>query len=169
MTLADAKEEFVTAWGGLGSHWGINKTMAGIHALMLVNKDPMSAEDIMEKLQISRGNVNMNVRALVDWNLISRTSVKGERREYFIAEKDPWRMATRIAHERRKRELEPMIKTLDNIRHMEIKTGNKKEIEEFQNFISSLQEFSHKVDNLFTTLTRADQNWFTGTLLKLLK
>ena len=70
MTLDEGKESFIQSWGTLGSSWGITRTMAQIHALLLVSPEALSAEDIMAQLQISRGNANMNIRALIDWNLV---------------------------------------------------------------------------------------------------
>src|SRR5262245_37020843 len=97
MKYIEAKEELIQAWGNLGNSWGLNKTMAQIHALLMVSPRPLSTEDIMEELLISRGNANMNVRALLDWGIISRVSVAGERKEYFKSEKDIWAMARQVA------------------------------------------------------------------------
>ncbi len=169
MTLEEAKNKFIQTWGGLGSNWGINKTMAQIHALLMVNTEPLTTEDVMEKLEISRGNANINLRALCDWGLVERMGVKGERKEFFIAEKDIWRVATRIAHERRKREVEPILKALSAAKEIDAKDIRKKEAQEFIEFIESLEQFTRKVDGAFDKLIKADQHWFTGTLLKLLK
>ncbi len=68
MELPVAKDKFIQAWGGFGSQWGINRSMAQVHALLLVSPDPLSTEDVMDQLNISRGNANMNLRALIDWN-----------------------------------------------------------------------------------------------------
>ncbi len=70
MKLEAAKQEFINSWGVLGTQWGISRTMAQIHALLLVTPDPIHAEAIMEQLQISRGNANMNLRDLMDWGLV---------------------------------------------------------------------------------------------------
>ena len=107
MELKEAREKFVEAWGTFGSAWGINRSMAQVHALLLISTDPLSTEDVMEQLNISRGNANMNLRALIDWNLVRRVLKSGERREFFEAEKDVWKVATHITRERKKRELEP--------------------------------------------------------------
>src|SRR6188474_963118 len=112
MKLNEAQDKFIQAWGTLGSSWGINRTMAQIHALLLVSPDALSTEEIMEDLNISRGNANMNIRALLDWNLVYKELKPGERREYFSAEKDIWKVATQVIRERRKRELEPVLKVL---------------------------------------------------------
>jgi len=90
MKLADAKNQFIASWGAFGTHWGINRTMAQVHALLLVSADPLSQDDIMEQLSVSRGNANMNIRELIDWGLVDRVIIPGERREYFSAEKDIW-------------------------------------------------------------------------------
>lgn len=82
MELQEAKNEFIQAWGTFGSEWGINRTMAQIHALLLVSAEPLSTEDIMEQLEVSRGNVNMNTRDLIAWGIVYRVTKKGERKEF---------------------------------------------------------------------------------------
>ncbi|WP_367890018.1 GbsR/MarR family transcriptional regulator [Polaribacter batillariae] len=82
MELNEAKNKYIQTWGSLATSWGINKTMAQVHALLLVSTKPLSAEDIMKELQISRGNVNMNVRALMDWGIVQKEFVVGERKEF---------------------------------------------------------------------------------------
>src|ERR1700761_2541867 len=108
MKLAEAKQQFIQSWGVLGSQWGINRTMAQVHALLLVASKPLSTDDIMSELSISRGNTNMNVRDLLDWGLVEKVIVQGDRKEYFNAEKDIWKVATRIMYQRKKRDLDPM-------------------------------------------------------------
>lgn len=103
------REEFVTQWGALGSQWGINRTMAQIHALLITSAEPLSTDDAMEKLQISRGNAHTNLKELVAWGLVRIVVRKGERREFFEAEKDVWQMFIIIARERKRREIEPAL------------------------------------------------------------
>jgi len=110
--LEEARAKFIHAWGEMGSKWGINKPMAQIHALLLASETPLSTDDVMASLQISRGNANTNLRGLVDWGIVRRVFVPGERREFFQSEKDVWTMFCRIARERKKRELEPAIDSL---------------------------------------------------------
>ena len=90
--LEEVKDRFILHWGEMGSLWGINRTMAQIHALLLISPAPLSASDIMAELQISRGNVSMALRDLIAWGIVSRVHVKGERREYYTTEKDVWNM-----------------------------------------------------------------------------
>ena len=115
MKLIEARQQFISSWGAFGTHWGINRTMAQIHALLLISPDPLTQDDIMEQLTISRGNVNMNIRDLIGWGLVERIIISGERKEYFTAEKDIWKVATQIIKERKKRELDPMIKLLGQL------------------------------------------------------
>lgn len=107
-----AREEFVAQWGAFGTQWGINRTMAMIHALLMTSAQPMSTDEVMEKLQISRGNAHTNLKELVSWNLVRMAPRKGERREYFEAEKDVWKIFITISRERKRREIEPAIQLL---------------------------------------------------------
>ncbi|WP_295651831.1 MarR family transcriptional regulator [uncultured Mucilaginibacter sp.] len=83
MELAEAKQKFIDSWGTLGQEWGINRTMAQVHALLLVTPEALSTEEVMETLGISRGNANMTLRELMGWGLVDKQLKKGERREYF--------------------------------------------------------------------------------------
>ena len=115
MQVNEAKQQFIQAWGTLGSNWGINRTMSQVHALLLLAEEPLSTDEIMADLQISRGNANMNVRALIEWGLVSKILKPGDRKEYFVAEKQISKVARQIARERRKRELQPVLTTLAEI------------------------------------------------------
>jgi DNA-binding transcriptional regulator GbsR (MarR family) len=168
MKLVEAQEKFIQAWGTLGSSWGINRTMAQVHALLLISPDPMSAEEIMQELNISRGNANMNVRALMDWGLVSKEFKSGERKEFFSAEKDIWKVATQVMKERRKRELEPVLKVLSEVSQVE---GDKrdKNIKAFTESIQSIQSVVTKADKTIETIMKADENWFVSSFMKLIK
>lgn len=107
------RDAFVQRWGEMGDCWGINRTMAEIHALLYLSPEPLCTDDIMEQLQISRGNASMNLRGLVDWGLISRIHKRGDRKEYFISETDVWAMFETITRQRKKREIEPVIETIE--------------------------------------------------------
>src|SRR5678815_2858085 len=105
--LSEARDEFVTQWGAIGSAWGINRTMAQIHALLITVPTPLSTDEIMADLKISRGNAHGNLRELVSWGLVKSVIRKGERKEFFEAEKDVWKMFCIIIRERRRREMRP--------------------------------------------------------------
>jgi DNA-binding transcriptional regulator GbsR (MarR family) len=93
----------------MGSQWGINRTMAQIHALLLTSREALCADDIMEELAISRGNAHMNLRELTQWGLIRRLLKRGDRKEYFEAEKELWKIFTIIASVRKQREIDPAL------------------------------------------------------------
>jgi DNA-binding transcriptional regulator GbsR (MarR family) len=168
MKLAEAKQQFIASWGAFGTHWGINRTMAQIHALLLVSPDPLSQDDLMEQLNVSRGNANMNIRELIDWGLVDRVIIPGERKEYFSAEKDIWKVATQIVKERKKRELNPMLKLLDQLENVE---GDKKDknIKQFTDTVNGIKRFGLQADKMLDVLVKADENWFVGSLMKLFK
>lgn len=116
--LREAQDRFIASWGRMGSAWGISRTMAEVHALLYVTGEPMCTDDIMERLAISRGNVSMSVRALLDWGVIQRVHKRGDRKDYFHAEQDVWTMLRAIARERIKREVDPLLQSLDEIREL---------------------------------------------------
>ncbi|HMO62094.1 MAG TPA: MarR family transcriptional regulator [Ferruginibacter sp.] len=168
MKLPEAKNQFISSWGAFGTHWGINRTMAQIHALLMISADPLTQDDIMEELEISRGNVNMNIRELISWGLVERVILPGERREYFNAEKDIWKVATQIIRERKKRELDPMLKLLAQLENID---GDKKDkqVKQFTETVSGIRKFGKHADQVLELMVKADENWFLGNLLKLLK
>ncbi|MBK8655909.1 MAG: MarR family transcriptional regulator [Haliscomenobacter sp.] len=166
MNVQEGKEKFLQSWGALGSSWGINRTMAQIHALLLISPKALSADDIMEELQISRGNVNMNLRALIDWGLVFKELRTGERKEYFIAEKDMWEVVKHIIIQRKKKELEPMIKVLDELANVQ---GSDEETQQFVDVVKDIRLFSNKADATLDSLVKADSNWFVGTFMKMIK
>lgn len=165
MKYNEAKQRFIQAWGTLGSNWGINKAMAQIHALLLMSTEPLSTEEIMDELQMSRGNVNMNLRALIDWGIVQREHRVGERKEYFYTEKDVWELAKQVSRERRRREIEPILKVLGEVQ--EVVGDNKDEIAEFKRVTRDLFDFSKKVDDMIDKFTKSDQTWFYKLLMKL--
>jgi DNA-binding transcriptional regulator GbsR (MarR family) len=111
--LAAARREFVGLWGQMAAHWGINRTMSQIHALLMIAHQPLTAEQIMADLRISRGNVSMNLRELINWGIVRRTGLPGDRRDFFTTESDVWSMFQIILRERKKRELDPLLTRLD--------------------------------------------------------
>jgi DNA-binding transcriptional regulator GbsR (MarR family) len=165
MEYKEAKKKFIQAWGTLGSNWGINKAMAQLHALLLVSTEPLSAEEIMEELQMSRGNVNMNLRALIDWGIVTKESRVGDRKEYFSAGKDVWDLAKQVSRERRRREIEPILKVLEEVQN--VSGDNKKAVAEFKKVTGDLFDFSLKVDGMIDKFTKSDQTWFYKLLMKL--
>lgn len=165
MKLNEAKEKFIQTWGSLATSWGINRTMAMVHALLLVSEAPLSTDEIMEALLISRGNANMNVRELMDWGIVKKELKMGERKEYFVADKDIWNVFKQIVKERRKRELEPLVSSLEELRHIDDKSADSKD---FLNLIDNLSGVTSKANVLLDLAIKSDENWLMNKLLKLL-
>ena len=166
MELTEGKEKFLQAWGTLGSEWGINRTMAQIHALLLVSPEPLSAQEIMDELKISLGNANMNIRALISWGLVYKQLKVGERKDFFIAEKDMWEVVKKIIIQRKKKELEPMLRVLEEVSAVE---GDSKEEQAFTEVVQEMKLFSNKANATLDTLIKADSNWFVGTFMKMIR
>ncbi|MBV4356519.1 GbsR/MarR family transcriptional regulator [Pinibacter aurantiacus] len=168
MKLSEAKQQFIASWGAFGTHWGINRTMAQVHALLLISPDPLTQDDVMEQLSVSRGNANMNIRELIDWGLVDRVIVPGERKEYFTAEKDIWKVATQIIKERKKRELDPMMKLINQLSTVE---GDKKdkETKAFLDTINGIKKFGEQADKTLDTMIKSEESWFLSTMLKMFK
>ena len=107
--LPPAVEQFVLSWGNLGGQWGVNRSVAQIQALLLLSERPLTAEDIADKLGLARSNVSNSLKELLNWKLIRRVPVLGDRRDHFEAETDMWQMASRVAQGRKEREIDPMV------------------------------------------------------------
>jgi DNA-binding transcriptional regulator GbsR (MarR family) len=168
MNYAEGKDKFIQTWGTLGSSWGISRTMAQVHALLLISPDALTTEDVMEDLKISRGNANMNLRDLMDWGLISKQLVAGERKEYFIAEKDIWKVAKQIIKERRKREIEPVLTVLEDFKKVKGEK-NDKHHKAFIDAVSNIEAVVEKTDFALDKAAKLDENAFVGMLFKLFK
>jgi DNA-binding transcriptional regulator GbsR (MarR family) len=116
--LRTAQDLFIRRWGEMGQTWGINRTMAEIHAFLYITGMPQCTDDVMERLNISRGNASMSLRALCNWGIIERQHKRGERREYFVSLSDVWEMFSIIAAERKRREMDPVLATIQECQRM---------------------------------------------------
>lgn len=105
-------------WGEMGSSWGIPRTMAEVHALLYITNEAMCTDDLMQRLQISRGNASMSLRSLTDWGIVTRVHKRGDRKEYFRAEQDVWQMFRTILRERKRREIDPVLASLYECRDL---------------------------------------------------
>lgn len=166
MEFKESKEKFIQSWGVLGSSWGINKTMAQIHALLLITPEVLSTEEIMDELKISRGNANMNIRALMDWGIVTKSFKAGERKDFFFADKDIWEVARKITKERSKREIEPVIKVLNELKNVK---GNDADVNQFRDTVTELESFTSKLNSVVDKFSKSDEHWFYKKLLKLVK
>jgi DNA-binding transcriptional regulator GbsR (MarR family) len=168
MELAEAKQKFIEAWGKLGSEWGINRTMAQVHALLLISPEALTTEDVMEQLHISRGNANMTLRDLIDWGLVEKEHRTGERKEYFFAEKDTWIIARQVAKERKRRELDPVLKILDQLSAVK---GSEKDphYKTFSTSVKDINKLAKNVNRTLETMMKAEESWFWGSIFKIFK
>lgn len=169
MKLDEAKEKFIQSWGSLGSNWGINRTMAQIHALFLISEESLSSEEVMETLQISRGNANMNIRTLIDWGLLYKEYKTGERKEFFSGEKDIWKVAQRVIKARQRQELDPMINVLSQLENIQSNEKNKKEVKAFTNQIKSIKDLSEFADKSLSKISQSERTWFLKVFMKIMK
>lgn len=112
MELTPTMERFILHWGEMGARWGVNRSVAQVHALLYLSPRPLHAEEITEILEIARSNVSTSIKELQSWGLVKLTHVKGDRRDHFEALKDNWTILTTIVEERKKREIDPTLSVL---------------------------------------------------------
>src|SRR6266480_2308422 len=155
--LSEARDQFVSQWGVIGSAWGVNRTMAQIHALLITASSALSTEEVMAERKISRGNAHSNLRDLVSWGLIRSVVRKGERKEFFEAEKDVWRMFCIVIRERRRRELRPALAVLKECseRTKGLK-GN--EANAFNKQLKALADFLELANSVITKVSQSEQS-----------
>ena len=166
LTLSEARAQFIHLWGVSGSSWGVSKTLAQMHALLLVSPAALSTEDLMDQLTISRGNASMTVRELLDWGLIYKELRPGERREYFVAEKDMLQVTRCIIRARKRRELDQMKRGLDQLAALPGDLADA-DYRAFHTALTDMPQLATVSDKLLTRLMQAEKSWFWNTFLKL--
>lgn len=162
-SLKAAEDRFIAVWGQMAGAWGISRTMAEVHALLYITGTELCTDDIMERLQISRGNASMSTRALVDWNIVSRVNKRGDRKEYFIAEQDVWALFRAIVRERMNREVDPLLASLYEIRDM---TGVDGKAVDDKSAKSQAKAHRERIDamlDFFETLEKLGQRFVSPT------
>ncbi len=153
--LEQSKALFIRQWGTMSSYWGIPRTMAEIHALMYVSTEPLCTDDVMEQLQISRGNASMNLRSLLDWSLISRVHRKGDRKDYFVCESDVWQMFETITRQRKRREVEPIIETIERCQEMVSDRSHRgKAVDAYRERLDNMLAFLNAISAVFNLVLR---------------
>ena len=165
MELQEAKQQFIDTWGALGTEWGINKSVAQVHALLLASNDPISTDEIMERLVISRGNANMSIRQLIEYGIVYKKHIAGDRKEYFVAEKDVLKWAMKIAIMRKKKELDPVMEILKDITQV---TAEEK-TEDGKAFHQTVKDIQVLTDQLETIANKVFQSNRADLLIKLFK
>ena len=151
-TLIRSKEAFISHWGEMGSSWGVPRSMAEIHALLFIEGRPLCADEIMDRLQVSRGNVSTTLRQLADWGIVTRVRLRGDRKDHFQAEQDVWTLLSLIVRARKRRELEPLLAALEDAesiaREDAESTGNPRAAKEHLARLESMQDALKRLDRL---------------------
>ena len=175
--LRTAQDTFIRRWGEMGQTWGINRTQAEIHAFLYITGLPQSTDDVMERLNISRGNASMSLRALCDWGIIRRLHKRGERREYFESLGDVWEMFSIIAAERKRREMDPVLETIRQCQQMLDETNlgkpaaKRDDVQLTRQRLAGMEEFmevTNKIFQQFVGNARSGLTRVTKVLLKAL-
>ncbi len=161
--FASADTLFIRRWGEMAASWGISRTMAEIHALLYLATKPLCTDDVMDQLAVSRGSASINLRALVNWGLIYRTHQRGDRKEYFEAEQDVWQMFETIVRERRRREVQPIVETIERCHAMideeksKLRGNTRKDADAYKKRFTDILEFCDTINTLFNLMSKARQ------------
>lgn len=166
MDYSEGRDRFIESWGKLAIDWGANRTMGQVHALLLITPTPICADKIMEELKISRGNANTTLRKLIDWGIVHKNLIPGERKEFFTAEKDMWKVMKAIITVRKKKELDPMIKVLDELSAVRPLCELS---EEFCTTVKEIKVFSDKADSALENISNSEMNWLMNSMLRFLR
>ncbi len=150
--LTPAMQGFVLHWGEMGSKWGVNRTVAQIHALLFIAPEPLDAEEIAETLSIARSNVSNSLHELQGWGIVRVVHVLGERRDHFESMTDVWEMFQIVLDERKKRECDPTLIVLRDLVEQARKGGAKEA--HTQKRLNEMLEFFESVSNWYTQLRR---------------
>jgi len=153
-------EKFVLHWGEMGTRWGVNRTVAQIHALLYLSPQPLNAEDIAKTLSIARSNVSTSLRELESWGIVKAVHLLGDRREHYQAMKDVWEMARVILDERKRREIDPTVAVLREC----LKEATGKDTAEMRERIAAMLEFVEMVTSLYTQASRLPAGALRGLL-----
>ncbi len=113
MKLSPVQQKFVLHWGEMGTRWGINRTVAQMHALLYISPRPLNAEDIAETLNVARSNVSTSLKELQGWRIVRLVHVLGDKRDHFESMKDVWEMFRIVLDERKRREIDPTVALLE--------------------------------------------------------
>jgi HTH-type transcriptional regulator, glycine betaine synthesis regulator len=172
--LRTAQDTFIRRWGEMGQTWGISRTMAEIHALLYITGQPLCTDDVMERLNISRGNASMTIRALCDWGIVRRAHHRGERRQYFQSLDDVWEVFSIIAAERKRRELDPVLQAIKQCNQMlddaALGKGAKRtEVQLTRQRLAGMEQFMELTNQIFQQFVanaRSGLAQMVGLLLK---
>jgi len=161
--MPHAVQRFILQWGDMGGQWGVNRTVAQIHALLYISEKPLNAEQITETLGVARSNVSNSLKELLTWKIIDRVPMPGDRRDYFKAETDVWEVAFRIAALRKEREIDPALKTLNTC--LQEAEGDPRITEEQRRRLEEMHAFTSTMDHWYGQMLSVP----TSALLRMIK
>ena len=153
MNLEQAKVTFIDQWGAMASVWGVPRSMSQVYALLLIQSKPLNTDDMMEALSVSRGNISMTMKDLMEWGLVYKVFKPGDRKDYYEAEKDMWIALRRIVEERKRKELDPMMRQLERLSQIKGDGGNSEELLAFNSALNNVIEMGSTVDNFLGVVT----------------
>jgi len=153
MVLTPLMERYVLHWGEMGSRWGVNRSVAQIHALLFLAPRPLTAEEIADTLRIARSNVSVSLKELQNFGLIQVAHVMGDRRDHFVAVKDSWELLSAVVEERKRREIDPTLAMLRECaaeaeRDRATEPAVKARIEQMLGFVEALNRWYEDVRRL---------------------
>ncbi len=169
--MEEARSLFIRRWGEMAACWGVSRTMAEIHALLYLATEALCTDDVMDQLSVSRGSASMNLRELVNWGLITRLHRRGDRKEYFEAETNAWTMFETIVRERRRREVQPIVETIEKCLEMTEPHGAPRksdpndDAESCRQRLTDILEFFELMNTLFNLMMKGGHHG-VPTLLK---
>lgn len=158
-----AIQRFILNWGDMGSQWGVNRSIAQIHALLYISETPLNAEQISHTLGIARSNVSNSLKELQSWKIIQRIPIPGDRRDHFTAETDVWEIAICIAAVRKQREIDPALETLDLC--VEEAADDTRISARQRERIENMREFVHTMDHWYSQMLKVP----SATLLRIVR
>jgi DNA-binding transcriptional regulator GbsR (MarR family) len=163
ITLTPVQEKFILHWGEMGARWGINRTVAQIHALLFISPRPLNAEDIAATLNVARSNVSTSLKELQNWGIVRLVHVMGDKRDHFESMRDVWEMFRVVLDERKKRELDP---TLTVLRDCLLEAAKDPKVDAYTlNRLSELTDFFETMSQWYTQV----RQWPTPILVKFIR
>ncbi|MFZ4508919.1 MAG: GbsR/MarR family transcriptional regulator [Fimbriimonas sp.] len=154
-----AQDLFILEWGRMSNSWGINRTMAQIHALLFVSGRPMAVNEIMDRLQISRGNASMNLRELMDWGIVRKSREPGDRKDMFVSDLEPYQMFLRVIRERKRREIDPTADAIREVLLILSREDTKDEGESLRRRLEGLLEIFGLIDAAYQVAFAKDASF----------
>lgn len=161
--ISPVARKFILHWGEMGTRWGINRTVAQIHALLYISPRPLNADEIVETLEIARSNVSTSLRELQGWGIVRVVHVMGDRRDHFESMKDVWEMFQTILDERKRREVDPTLALLKECVDA-ARAGGKAEVHVYER-LTEMREFFQTMTAWYSQIRALP----TGAVIKFVK